>query len=105
MGRFIRKTSIDEVPQLINVIRGQMSLVGPRPHEPEEVARYDAGHKKLLTIKPGMTGMAQVSGRSNLSFEEEVQLDTYYIEHWSLGLDLAILLRTPLAVIRTDTAA
>ncbi|MEK7537525.1 MAG: sugar transferase [Patescibacteria group bacterium] len=105
VGRFIRKTSIDEVPQLINVIRGQMSLVGPRPHEPEEVARYDAGHKKLLTIKPGMTGMAQVSGRSNLSFEEEVQLDTYYIEHWSLGLDLAILLRTPLAVIRTDTAA
>ena len=105
IGRFIRKTSIDELPQLFNVLKGDMSLVGPRPHEPEEVARYDARHKKLLTIKPGMTGMAQVSGRSNLSFEEEVRLDTYYIEHWSLGLDGTIMLRTPLAVIRTDTAS
>lgn len=105
VGRFIRKTSLDELPQVINVLRGDMSLVGPRPHEPEEVARYEKHHKKLLAIKPGMTGMAQVSGRSNLGFEEEVRLDTYYIEHWSLGLDLAILLRTPLAVFRTKTAA
>lgn len=105
VGRFIRKTSLDEIPQLFNVLRGDMSLVGPRPHEPEEVARYEKHHKKLLTIKPGMTGMAQVSGRSNLSFEDEVRLDTYYIEHWSLGLDWQILFRTPTAVFRTDSAA
>lgn len=105
VGRFIRKTSIDELPQLFNVLTGDMSLVGPRPHEPEEVARYEARHKKLLTVKPGMTGMAQVSGRSNLSFEDEVRLDTYYIEHWSLGLDMTILVRTPMAVVRVDSAA
>lgn len=105
IGRFIRKTSIDELPQLFNVLRGEMSLIGPRPHEPEEVARYEAHQKKLLAVKPGMTGMAQVSGRSNLSFEEEVRLDTYYIEHWSLGLDFTILARTPMAVFRLDTAA
>jgi len=105
VGRFIRKTSIDELPQLFNVLQGAMSLVGPRPHEPEEVARYERHHKKLLTIKPGMTGMAQVSGRSQLSFEDEVRLDTYYIEHWTLGLDLQILARTPLAVLHIHTAA
>ncbi len=105
VGRFIRKTSLDELPQLLNVLKGEMSLVGPRPHEPEEVARYEKHHKKLLAIKPGMTGMAQVSGRSNLSFEDEVRLDTYYIEHWSLSLDLQILLRTPAAVVRIGTAA
>lgn len=105
VGRFIRKTSLDELPQLLNVLKGDMSLVGPRPHEPEEVARYEKHHKKLLAIKPGMTGMAQVSGRSNLSFEDEVRLDTYYIEHWSLSLDLQILLRTPAAVVRIGTAA
>ena len=104
-GRFIRKTSLDELPQLINVLNGTMSLVGPRPHEPEEVARYEKHHKKLLTIKPGMTGMAQVSGRSNLTFEEEVRLDTYYGENWSLGLDFQILVRTPLAVLNTKSAA
>lgn len=105
VGRFIRKTSIDELPQVFNVLSGQMSLVGPRPHEPEEVARYEARHKKLLTIKPGMTGMAQVSGRSNLNFEDEVRLDTYYIEHWSLGLDFALLARTPMAVLHLEMAA
>lgn len=105
IGRWIRKTSIDEFPQLFNVLLGDMSLVGPRPHEPEEVARYDVSHKKLLTIKPGMTGMAQVSGRSNLTFEDEVRLDTYYIEHWSLGLDMTILVRTPMAILKTDSAA
>ena len=104
VGRWIRKTSIDEIPQLINVLRGDMSLVGPRPHLPEEVARYEKHHKKLLTIRPGMTGMAQVSGRSDLTFEDEVRLDTYYIEHWSLGLDLQVLLRTPLAVLSTRSA-
>lgn len=95
VGRWLRKMSIDELPQLINIWRGEMSLVGPRPHEPEEVARYEARHKKLLTIKPGLTGLAQISGRSALSFEDEVQLDLWYIEHWSMGLDLRIMVQTP----------
>ncbi len=76
-----------------------MSLVGPRPHMPEEVAKYKPEHKKVLTIKPGMTGLAQISGRADLDFDEEVRLDTYYIEHWSPWLDLYILLKTPLVVI------
>jgi len=77
--------------------------VGPRPHLPEEVAKYKSYHKKVLTIKPGITGLAQVSGRSDLSFEDEVKLDTYYIENWSLGKDFVILLQTPLAVFRSRT--
>lgn len=105
MGRWLRKTSIDELPQLWNVLRGEMSLVGPRPHEPEEVAKYEKHHKKLLTIKPGLTGMAQISGRSQLSFEDEARLDTYYIEHWSLSLDVTILLRTPTAVLNMKSSA
>jgi len=99
-GKLIRRWSIDELPELFLVFLGRMSLVGPRPHLPEEVAKYEHHHKKVLTLKPGMTGMAQISGRSDLTFEEEVKLDTYYIENWSLLLDLAILLRTPLAVVR-----
>lgn len=98
-GRFLRKTSIDELPQLFNVLAGNMSLVGPRPHEPEEVERYKKHHHKLLNIKPGMTGMAQVSGRSDLSFEEEVKLDVTYIENWSFGLDLQILFKTPFVLL------
>ena len=98
-GKFLRKWSLDELPQLINVIFGQMSLVGPRPHEPEEVARYRTPQKKLLAIKPGITGMSQVSGRSDLLWEEEVRLDTYYLENWSLGMDIQILLKTPRAVL------
>ncbi|MBI3115462.1 MAG: sugar transferase [Candidatus Kerfeldbacteria bacterium] len=105
VGRFIRRFSIDELPQLWNVIRGQMSLVGPRPHEPEEVAKYEKHHLKLLEIKPGITGMAQISGRSDLSFEEEVRLDTFYIENWSLRIDLQILLRTPLVVLAAKSAS
>ena len=103
-GKFIRRFSIDELPELFLVFTGKMSLVGPRPHLPEEVARYEHHHKKVLTIKPGMTGMAQISGRSDLSFEEEVKLDTYYIENWSILLDLSIFLRTPLAVFRSRLA-
>lgn len=104
VGRFIRRWSIDELAELFLVFRGDMSLVGPRPHLPEEVAKYEQSHKKVLTIKPGITGLAQVSGRSDLSFEDEVKLDTYYIENWSLLLDLSILLRTPLAVLRSRKA-
>ncbi|MEK7528581.1 MAG: sugar transferase, partial [Patescibacteria group bacterium] len=84
VGKFLRKYSIDELPQLWNVLVGTMSLVGPRPHLPEEVAKYEKHHKFVLTIKPGITGLAQINGRSDLGFEEEVELDTYYIENWSL---------------------
>ena len=101
VGRFIRRWSIDELVEFFLVLKGDMSLVGPRPHLPEEVAKYEQSHKKVLTIKPGITGMAQVSGRSDLSFEEEVKLDTYYIENWNLLLDLSILLRTPSAVLKS----
>lgn len=94
IGRMLRKTSIDELPQLFSVITGQMSLVGPRPHLPEEVDRYQEEERRVLDVKPGITGLAQVSGRGDLPFHEEVKLDSYYIEHWSLLLDLAILLRT-----------
>jgi exopolysaccharide biosynthesis polyprenyl glycosylphosphotransferase len=100
VGKFIRRFSIDELPELFLVFIGSMSLVGPRPHLPEEVAKYQRHHKKVLTIKPGITGLAQVSGRSDLSFEEEVKLDVYYIENWSLAKDIRILLRTPMAVLR-----
>lgn len=104
VGRFIRRWSIDELPELFLVLMGRMSLVGPRPHLPEEVAKYEQHHKKTLTVKPGITGLAQISGRSDLLFEEEVKLDIYYIENWSLLLDLSILFRTPLAIIKNRKA-
>lgn len=105
VGRFIRRFSIDELPQLWNVLKGEMSLVGPRPHEPEEVAKYDRHHMKLLAIKPGITGLAQISGRSDLTFEEEVRLDTFYIENWSPRLDVQILLKTPFIVFTAKSAS
>ena len=98
-GRFIRRTSIDEFPQFYLVLMGKMSLVGPRPHEPEEVAEYKPEHLKVLTIKPGITGMAQVSGRADLEFEDEVRLDTYYIENWNPLLDLQIMFKTVWVVL------
>lgn len=104
VGRFIRRFSIDELPELFLVFRGTMSLVGPRPHLPEEVAKYENRHKKVLTVKPGITGYAQVSGRSDLTFEEEVRLDIYYIENWSVVSDIIILLKTPLAVVKPRAA-
>jgi len=104
IGKFIRRTSLDEFPQFFNVLFGQMSLVGPRPHQPREVAGYQKHHKKVLNIKPGITGLAQISGRSDLDFEDEVRLDTYYVENWSSGLDLAILLKTPFAVLKRRRA-
>ena len=100
VGHFIRRWSLDELPELFLVFSGRMSLVGPRPHLPEEVARYENNHRKTLTIKPGITGLAQISGRSDLLFEEEVKLDIYYIENWSFLLDLSILLKTPFAVLK-----
>lgn len=99
-GRFIRRWSIDELPQFFNVLQGEMSIVGPRPHQPREVERYEKHHKSVLTIKPGMTGLAQISGRSDLTFEEEVRLDAFYIEQWSLWQDIIIFLKTPFILFR-----
>ncbi len=104
IGRLIRRWSIDELPELFLVFSGRMSLVGPRPHLPEEVAKYENYHRKTLTIKPGITGLAQVSGRSDLLFEEEAKLDIYYIENWSMLLDISIMLRTPWAVLKNRKA-
>lgn len=99
VGRFIRRYSLDELPQLWNVLFGHMSLVGPRPHLPDEVAQYAPQQKKLLIIRPGMTGMAQISGRADLTFDDEAKLDLSYIERWSPKLDLSIILKTPLVVL------
>ena len=104
IGKYLRKFRIDELPQLWNVLRGQMSLVGPRAHEPEEVAKYTQKQLRLLRVKPGITGMGQVGGASDLSFDEEVKLETYYIQNWSLWLDMQILLRTIWAVIKRKGA-
>lgn len=104
VGKFIRRTSIDELPQLFNVLTGQLSLVGPRAHMPEEVKKYQGHHKFALTIKPGITGLAQISGRSDLNFEDEIRLDTYYIENWSPILDLKILLKTMPVVLKGSAA-
>jgi len=104
IGRILRKYRIDEFPQLINVFNGEMSLVGPRPHQPDEISRYEKHHKKVLLIKPGITGMAQISGSSELPFAEEVKLDTYYIEHWSLLKDIYILLKTLIVIFKDRSA-
>jgi lipopolysaccharide/colanic/teichoic acid biosynthesis glycosyltransferase len=93
-GRFLRKSSLDELPQLFNVLRGDMSLVGPRPPIEYEVDYYQDWHKQRLQAKPGITGLWQVSGRSQVPFDEMVMLDIHYMEHWSFLLDLKILLRT-----------
>ncbi len=100
IGKWIEKFSLDELPQLFNVIRGDMSLVGPRPHQKREVEKYKEYHRRLLTIKPGITGMAQVSGRSDLNFEDEYKLDLYYIENWSLWLDFIILVKTGVVLFK-----
>jgi len=99
VGRFLRKWSLDELPQIINVYKGEMSLVGPRPPLPREVENYSPEHFCRLTGLPGITGLWQVSGRSDLSFDEMVKLDKYYLDNWSVGSDLAILLKTPIAVL------
>ena len=100
VGRFIERYSLDELPQLFNVFMGSMSLVGPRPHQEREVNKYSEYHRRLLTIKPGVTGMAQISGRSDLEFEDEYKLDIFYIEEWSLWLDIVICLKTVPALLR-----
>jgi len=99
IGKLLRRTSLDELPQLYNVLRGEMSLIGPRPALPSEVEQYQEWHNKRLKARPGITGLWQVSGRSELSFDEMVLLDIYYIENWSLALDLRIALKTIPALI------
>lgn len=94
IGKLLRKTSLDELPQFINVLRGEMTLVGPRPPLAYELAHYKEWHRGRLSVKPGLTGLWQVSGRSTVPFDEMVMLDIYYIENWSLALDLKIILRT-----------
>lgn len=100
VGKFIRKYSIDELPQFFNVLFGNMSIIGPRPHQKREVEKYDKKQLRILDIKPGITGLAQVSGRSDLNSSDEFKLDKYYIDNWSLFLDFKILFKTPFAVLR-----
>ena len=98
VGRVLRRFSIDEVPNVLNVLRGEMSLVGPRPLPLRDYERLEAWHRKRYLVLPGMTGLWQISGRSELSFDDLVRLDFYYLDHWSIWLDIAILLKTPFAV-------
>jgi lipopolysaccharide/colanic/teichoic acid biosynthesis glycosyltransferase len=104
IGVRLRKSSLDELPQLINVLRGEMSLVGPRPALPEEAAKYADHVRRRLVVKPGLTGMWQVNGRSELSWDETVRLDLRYVENWSFALDLQILWKTWSAVIKGEGA-
>jgi lipopolysaccharide/colanic/teichoic acid biosynthesis glycosyltransferase len=104
VGRVLRRLSIDELPQLLNVLGGSMSLVGPRPPLPAEVARYDAPVHRRLLVKPGLTGLWQVSGRSDLPWDEAVRLDLRYVENWSLTMDLLILAKTVRAVLGSSGA-
>jgi len=101
LGRFLRRSSLDELPQFVNVLRGDMSLVGPRPAIPYEVATYQTWHRRrVLDVKPGITGLWQVNGRNRIKFDEMVRLDLQYAKSWSPWLDIKILMRTPLAVLR-----
>jgi exopolysaccharide biosynthesis polyprenyl glycosylphosphotransferase len=104
IGRILRKYSLDELPQLLNVLRGNMSLVGPRPPLPSEVAGYSPTEVRRLRVRPGMTGLWQVSGRSDLTWEESLRLDLRYVDNWSLALDLSILWRTVRAVTQGSGA-
>jgi lipopolysaccharide/colanic/teichoic acid biosynthesis glycosyltransferase len=98
VGRFLRRTSIDELPQLWNVLRGEMSVIGPRPTLRYQVDRYSARQRRRLDVRPGLTGWAQVNGRATLSWDDRIELDVWYVEHRSPLVDLKILLRTPLAL-------
>ena len=99
VGAFLRRTSLDELPNLLNVLRGEMSLIGPRPTLPVQVEQYSERQRRRLAVKPGITGWAQVNGRASLPWAERIELDLYYVEHRSLALDLRILARTPAMVL------
>jgi exopolysaccharide biosynthesis polyprenyl glycosylphosphotransferase len=100
VGKFLRHTSFDELPQLINVLKGEMSLVGPRPTLPYQVERYDARQRERLNVKPGITGWAQVNGRNTLTWPERIELDLWYVDNWSLWLDFKVLFMTFLVVLK-----
>ena len=100
IGHFLRKYSLDELPQLFNVLRGEMTLVGPRMITKAEMDKYQKWDLNLLTVRPGITGLWQVSGRSNISYEERVRLDMYYIRNWTIWLDIQLLIQTIPAVIK-----
>ncbi|MEI8373990.1 MAG: sugar transferase [Planctomycetota bacterium] len=102
LGQFLRRTSLDELPQLWNVLCGELSLVGPRPLLMEYLERYSPEQARRLEVKPGITGWAQINGRNAIAWEEKFRLDVWYIDHWSLGLDLWILMQTGWKVIRRD---
>ena len=104
VGRFLRKYSLDEVPNVINVLRGEMSLVGPRPLPVRDYERLEEWHRRRYNVLPGMTGLWQIAGRSDLTFDDLVRLDFYYIENWSIWLDMSILLKTPFAVFKRKGA-
>jgi lipopolysaccharide/colanic/teichoic acid biosynthesis glycosyltransferase len=100
LGKFLRKSSLDELPQFYNVLKGEMSLVGPRPPVPYEVKVYDYWHRRrLLAVKPGITGLWQVNGRSRVGFDDMVRMDLQYASNWSMWLDMKIMLQTPMAVL------
>jgi lipopolysaccharide/colanic/teichoic acid biosynthesis glycosyltransferase len=100
LGAWLRKYSLDEIPQLLNVLKGQMSLVGPRMITAQELSKYGKYEDLLRSVQPGLTGYWQIRGRQNVSYEERVDMDVYYITRWSLGLDLSILVMTPWAVLK-----
>jgi lipopolysaccharide/colanic/teichoic acid biosynthesis glycosyltransferase len=104
VGRFLRRFSIDEIPNVINVLRGEMSLVGPRPLPLRDYNRLETWHRRRSNVLPGMTGLWQIAGRSDLSFDDLVRLDFYYLENWSLWLDITILIKTLPAVVATRGA-
>ncbi|PMP89287.1 MAG: undecaprenyl-phosphate galactose phosphotransferase WbaP, partial [Desulfurella sp.] len=104
IGRFLRKTSLDELPQIINVLFGQMSLVGPRPYLPQELEKIGDSINTILLTKPGITGLWQVSGRNELDFQTRVDLDCFYVTNWSLWFDIVILLKTIYAVLKQKGA-
>ena len=105
VGRFIRKTSLDELAQLWNILKGDMSLVGPRPHMPEEIDLVTKKYRTVLSVKPGLTGLAQVSGRSSIDFEDEMKLDIAYVENWSLGMDIVIIFKTALKILKRENVS
>jgi lipopolysaccharide/colanic/teichoic acid biosynthesis glycosyltransferase len=102
LGRFLREFSIDELPQIINVLKGEMSLVGPRPSWPYQVDRYTDTQRQRLRVKPGLTGLAAIRGRNSIPWEQRIEIDNWYIDHWSLWLDLKILAMTPWKVLTKE---
>ena len=104
IGQLLRKTSLDELPQLLNVIRGEMSLVGPRPIVEEEIQYYANSYRLYTQVRPGLTGLWQVSGRSDTSYPHRVSLDEYYVRHWTIWMDLYILIRTCWVVLKRNGA-